>query len=103
MYTLNNLVEYYLLGTNLVEVFFFSIHSDLCLILTCLSTPAEAMNSEAHQGDPSLRNNDADDIQDMLNDVYEKANEVSFLAFYLFKLRCTSESLIKRDQENWVV
>lgn len=35
----------------------------------------EAMNSEAHQGDPSLRNNDADDIQDLLNDVYEKANE----------------------------
>ncbi|XP_059432698.1 uncharacterized protein LOC132165985 [Corylus avellana] len=38
----------------------------------------EAMNSEAvsnHQGDPSLRNNDADDVQDMLYDVYEKANE----------------------------
>ncbi|XP_062150195.1 uncharacterized protein LOC133858744 [Alnus glutinosa] len=35
----------------------------------------EAMNSEALQGDPSLRNNDADDIQDMLYDVYEKANE----------------------------
>jgi hypothetical protein len=92
-----------LLGTNVVEVFFFSIHSDLCLILTYLFTPAEAMNSEALQGDPSLRNNDADDIQDMLYDVYEKANEVSFLAFYLFSLRCSSESLIKKDQENWMV
>jgi hypothetical protein len=62
--------------------------------------PSEAMNTEAvsnHQGDQSLRNNDADDVQDMLYDVYEKANEVSFLAFYLFKLRHSSESLIKKD------
>lgn len=100
MFTLKNLIEYYLLGTNLVEVFSFSIHSDLCLILTCPFMPAEAMNSEAvsnHQGDPSLRNNDADDVQAMLYDVYEKANEVSLLAFYLFRLRRSSESLIKKD------
>uniref|UniRef100_A0A7N2L8R2 Uncharacterized protein n=1 Tax=Quercus lobata TaxID=97700 RepID=A0A7N2L8R2_QUELO len=40
--------------------------------------PAEAMNSEApshHQGDPSSRNNDADDIQDMFHDVHETATE----------------------------
>ncbi|XP_050275798.1 uncharacterized protein LOC126717888 isoform X1 [Quercus robur] len=40
--------------------------------------PAEAMNSEApshHQGDPSSRNNDADDILDMFHDIHETATE----------------------------
>ncbi|KAM4119968.1 hypothetical protein ACJW30_03G099400 [Castanea mollissima] len=42
--------------------------------------PAEAMNSEApshHQGDPSSRNNDSDDIQDMFHDIHETATEVA--------------------------
>lgn len=43
-----------------------------------LSTPAEAINSEApsqNQGDPSLWNNDANVIEDILHDIHETATE----------------------------